>query len=114
MDEGGIAELDELVVRDRQHLSEEGVILAVVAVNKASGKVQGSPELVSRGHIQEVDQAGLMDDARMVILDTLHSCSIEERSDSLVLTEKVRADLKRFFRKRTATRPMIVPIILEI
>ncbi len=114
IDAGGIAELDELVVRDRHHLSEEGVVLAVVPINKSTGLVEGTPELVSRGHIQENTGADLMTEARQVILSTVEAASNEERVDSVVLTETIRADLKRFFRKRTATRPMIVPVILEI
>jgi ribonuclease J len=114
IDEGGLAEFDELVVRDRQHLSEEGVVLAVVPINKSTGWIEGIPELVSRGHIQEEGGAALMAEARQVVIDTVEECSKEERIDSLVLTEMVRAGLKRFFRKRTATRPMIVPVILEI
>ncbi len=114
IDEGGIAELDEVVVKDRQHLSEEGVVLAVVPINKSSGRLEGMPELVSRGHIQEDGGAAFLVEARQVVLKTVEECSDEERADALVLTEMVRADLKRFFRKRTATRPMIVPVILEI
>jgi ribonuclease J len=114
IDAGGIAELDELVVKDRQHLSEEGVVLAVVPINKYTGFVEGTPELISRGYIQENGGLALMAEARQVILNTVEACSNEERVDSLVLTEMVRTDLKRFFRKRTATRPMIVPVILEI
>lgn len=114
IDEGGIAELDEIVVRDRQHLSEEGVILAVVAVNKATGKLEGVPELVSRGHVQEEDSVAFLAEARTIILNTLEECSGEEREDSLVLSETIRAELKRYFRKRTGTRPMIVPVIFEI
>ncbi len=72
------------------------------------------PELVSRGHIQEDGGAAILAEARQVVLKTVEECSDEERADALVLTEIVRADLKRFFRKRTATRPMIVPVILEI
>jgi ribonuclease J len=63
IDEGGVAELDEVVVRDRQHLSEEGVVLAVVAINRATGLVEGSPELVSRGHVQEYEGAAFMTEA---------------------------------------------------
>jgi ribonuclease J len=114
IDVGGVAELDELVVRDRRHLSEEGVVLAVVAVNKATGKVEGVPELVSRGHVQEEDSAAFLAEAREVIIAALEECTHEEREDSLVLTEVVRAALKRYFRKRTGTRPMIVPVIYEI
>jgi len=114
IDEGGLAEFDELVVRDRQHLSEEGVVLAVVPISKSTGLPEGMPELVSRGHVQEIEGPGLLAEARQVILSTIEECSDEERVDSLVLTEMVRAALKRFFRKRTATRPMILPVILEI
>jgi len=114
IDEGGLAEFDELVVRDRQHLAEEGVVLAVVPINKATGLIEGTPVLVSRGHIQEEGGAALMAEARQVILSALEECSRDERVDSLVLTEMVRAALKKFYRKRTGTRPMIVPVILEI
>jgi len=101
-------------VRDRQHLSEEGVVLAVVPISKSTGLLEGMPELVSRGHVQEIEGPALLAEARQVILNTIEECSDEERVDSLVLTEMVRAALKKFFRKRTATRPMILPVILEI
>ncbi len=114
IDQDGIGELDEYVVKDRQHLSEEGVILAVIPISKATGLVKGTPELVSRGHLQEEDSAALLNQARDVILRTLEDCSDEERADSLILTELVRASLKRFFRKHTSTRPMIVPVVLEV
>jgi ribonuclease J len=114
IDEGGIAELDEVVVRDRQHLSEEGVVLAVVAINKSTGQMEGAPELVSRGHVQEYEGADFLNEARQVIIRALEDTTDEEREDSVVLTELVRTELKRFFRKRTGTRPMIVPVIYEI
>ena len=114
IDEGGLSEVDEFVVRDRQHLSEEGFLLAVVAINKATGEIEGSPELVSRGHLQEDGGAAVLAEARQVISKTLQNCSTEERGDSVVLTEMIRTDLKRFLRKRTATRPMIIPVVLEI
>ncbi len=114
IDEEGVAELDEFVVKDRQHLSEQGVVLAVVPIDKSTGLIEGMPELVSRGHIQEEEGAAFMAEARQVVLKSLEACTNEERSDSLVLTEIVRADLKRFFRKRTGTRPMIVPVIIEV
>ncbi len=114
IDEGGLAELDEFVVRDRQLLSEEGVLLAVVAINKSTGRIQGMPELVSRGHLQENGGAAILAEAKQVVLKTLEQCTEEERADALVLTEMIRADLRRFIRKRTATYPMIVPVVLEI
>ena len=114
IDEGGVADLDEIVVRDRQHLSEEGVVLAVIAINKSTGIIEGTPELVSRGHIQEVNAAAFLEEGRQIVLRTIESCSDEEREDPLVLTETIRSELKRYFRKKTGTRPMIVPVVIEI
>lgn len=114
IDEGGVAELDEIVVRDRQHLSEEGVVLAVVAINKSTGMVEGVPELVSRGHVQEEDGAAFLAEAREIVIHALEECTNEEREESMVLAEVLRTELKRYFRKRTGTRPMIVPVIYEI
>jgi ribonuclease J len=114
IDEGGVAELDEIVVRDRQHLSEEGVVLAVVAINKATGLIESAPELVSRGHVQEGEGAAYLTEAREIVVKTVEECTNEEREDALVLSEAIRSALKRYFRKRTGTRPMIVPVIFEI
>ncbi len=114
IDQDGQAELDESVVRDRMQLSEEGVILAVVPISKSTGLVRGLPELVSRGHIQHEDGASLLSEARDALMKALEECTDEEREDSVILTEIVRANLKRYFRKRTSTRPMIVPVILEV
>jgi ribonuclease J len=114
IDQDSMGELDEFVVKDRQQMSEEGVILAVIPISKATGLVKGSPELVSRGHLQEEDSAALLSDAKEAILHTLEDCSDEERADSLILTELVRSSLKRFFRKNTSTRPMIIPVVLEV
>jgi ribonuclease J len=114
IDEGGVAELDEIVVRDRQHLSVEGVVLAVVAINKSTGSIEGAPEVVSRGHVQEDEGAAFLAEARQIVVKAVEECSEEEREDSMVLTENIRAALKRYFRKRTGTRPMIVPVIIEI
>jgi ribonuclease J len=114
IDDGGLADLDEFVVRDRQHLSEEGVVLAVVAINKSTGALEGLPELVSRGHLDEKGVSAIVAEGRQIVVNTLKESTEEERADSLVLTEMIRADLKRFFRKRTGTRPMIVPLVLEI
>jgi ribonuclease J len=114
IDEGGVADLDEVVVRDRQHLSEEGVVLAVVAVNKSTGRIEGMPELVSRGHVQKNEGESFLSEARQIIIDTIEECSDEEREDPLLLSEIIRTELKRYFRKKTGTRPMIVPVIFEI
>lgn len=114
IDSGSVAELDEVVIGDRQHLSEQGVVLAVVAVNKATGAIEGVPEVVSRGHLQEAEGAAFLVEARQAVVHAIEECSGEERSDSGILTGVVRAALKKYFRKRTGTRPMIVPVIIDV
>ncbi len=114
IDEGGIADLDEFVVRDRQHLSEEGVVLAVAAINKATGRIEGTPELISRGHVQKDEGESFLTEARKIIIDTIEECSIEEREDPMLLSDTIRAELKRYFRKQTGTRPMIILVVFEI
>jgi ribonuclease J len=114
IDEGGVAELDEVVVRDRQQLSQEGVVLAVLAINRSTGDLEGMPELVSRGHVEIGEGAAFLAEGRDVVLNTLAECTSEERKDQLVLTEIIRANLKKYFRKHTGTRPMIVPVIIDI
>jgi ribonuclease J len=114
IDESRTAEVGEMVVKDRQQLSEDGIVLAVVPINKSTGQLGGSPELVSRGHVLEAGGNLLIEEARQVVLKSLDECSGEERADALILTEILRADLKRFFRKKAGTRPVIVPLVLEI
>ena len=114
IDAGGVAGLDEIVVRDRQHLSEEGVVLAVVAINKSTGRIESVPELVSRGHIQEVDAAEFLAEGKQIVTGAIEACTDEEREDPLLLAQTIRSALKKYFRKRTGTRPMIVPVIIEI
>ena len=81
---------------------------------KSTGLIEGTPELVSRGHIQEVDAAAFLAEARHIVIQTIEACSDEEREDPFVITETIRSELKRYFRKRTGTRPMIVPVIMQI
>ena len=108
------AQAGEMVVKDRQQLSEDGIVLAVVPISKSTGQLGGLPELVSRGHVLEAGGNLLMEEARQVVVRSLEECSAEERADAIVLAEILRADLKRFFRKQAGTRPVIVPLVLEI
>ena len=114
IDSGGIAELDEDVIGDRQHLSEEGVVLAVVVVDKSTGEMRGVPELAVRGHVQGSEEVDFLAEARQVVVNTFEECTLRERADSGVLTENIRAALKRYFRKGAGTRPMILPIVIDV
>ena len=102
--------VEDLVIRDRRILSEDGIVLAVVAINKKTGKVERAPELIMRGF----GAADISDQARETVLKTLDSLSAEQKSDYGMVNEKVRVELKRLIQKTTGRRPLIMPVILEI
>jgi ribonuclease J len=102
--------VEDLVIRDRRILSEDGVVLAVLAINKRSGKVERPPEVIMRGF----GGADITDQARESVLKTLDGLSAEQKSDYGMVNEKVRVELKRMIQKATGRRPMIMPVILEI
>jgi ribonuclease J len=104
--------VEDLVIKDRRHLSEDGFVLPIIAINKLTGKVEISPEIVTRGF--SGGENGFMDEVRGIVVQTLGQSSEEERADYGVIKEKIRADLKRFISKQTQKRPLIMPVILEI
>ena len=105
--------VEELVIRDRRHLSEDGIVLPIIAINKLTGRVETTPEIVTRG-FSGFSENGFMDEARAVVTNTLEGSSDEEKADYGVIKEKIRQDLKRFIVKNTSRRPLIMPVILEI
>ena len=102
--------VEDLVIRDRRILSEDGVVLAVLAINKRTGKVERAPEVIMRGF----GGADITEEARESVLKTLDGLSTEQKSDYGMVNEKVRVELKRLIQKTTGRRPMIMPVILEI
>jgi ribonuclease J len=115
IDSGSVDEVvEELVIRDRRHLSEDGFVLPIIAINKHTGKNETLPEIVSRGFVSLEEGSALLQEARKVVARTLETSSKEEKSDWGVMQEKVRSDLKRFLSKQTQRRPLIMPVILEV
>ena len=114
IDEGSLDELEEVVVRDRRHLSEDGIVLPILAINKASGKMETQPEIITRGFVFVDEDDTLLEEARGRVLETLEDSSVEERTDWSLIKEKIRTDLRRFLFKQTAKRPLVLPVILEI
>ena len=115
IDSGSTADVvEDLVIRDRRHLSEDGIVLPIIAINKLSGRVERTPEIVTRGFAGVGGEDGFLDQARDIVLKTLEDSSAEEKADYGVIKEKIRQDLKRYINKQTARRPLIMPVILEI
>jgi len=115
IDSGTLDEVvEDVVIRDRRHLSEDGFVLPIIAFNKHTGKCEGLPEIVSRGFVSTEDGAEILQEARQVVARTLETSSSEERADWGVMKEKIRTDVRRFLSKQTSRRPLIMPVILEI
>jgi ribonuclease J len=114
VDSGSLEEIEEVVVRDRRHLAADGVVVPIIAIDKHTGLLEGSPEIVTRGFLPSEDGAEILNKAREIILRTVEQSSPEEKTDWSVIKEKIRADLKRFLNKQTSKRPLILPVILEV
>jgi ribonuclease J len=115
IDSGSLDEVvEDIVIRDRRHLSEDGIVLPIIAINRHSGRSETPPEIVSRGFMPLEESAGMLQEARQVVMKTLESSTPEERGDWGVMQEKIRADLKRYISKQTSRRPLIMPVILEV
>jgi ribonuclease J len=115
IDSGTVDEVvEDVVIRDRRLLSEDGIVLPIIAINKLTGRAETLPEIVSRGFSVADDGNGFLQSARQVVAATLAASSTEEISDWGVIKEKIRTDLKRFIAKQTARRPLIMPVILEV
>jgi ribonuclease J len=106
--------VEELIISDRRHLSEDGFVLPILAINKITGVVENPPEIVMRGFAGAPSDNGFVEQARQVVLATLENSTREEMGDYGVIKEKIRQDLKRFIAKNTQRRPLIMPVILEI
>jgi len=114
VDSGSLEEIEEIVIRDRRHLSEDGVVVPIVAMDKHNGRLGSQPEIVTRGFLPSDDDQGLIAGARDIVLKTIQNSNAEEKSDWTVMNEKIRVDLKRYLNKQTSKRPLILPVILEV
>jgi len=115
IDSGSVDDVvQEVVIRDRRHLSEDGIVLPIIAINRHTGRIENLPEIVSRGFARAEDGSAFMQTARQIVAKTLEGSNQEEKTDWGVMKEKIRADLKRYIVKETSRRPLIMPVILEV
>lgn len=107
-------EVGDEVLRDRRHLSEDGLLVPVVAINRQTGSLEGEPEVISRGVVMSPGSEELLRDSARLIGQLVGDASLEERTDQGLIKEKIRVELRRFFRKRSGRRPLVLPVIMEI
>ena len=114
IDASGTGEVVDEVLRDRRHLSEDGLLVPVVVINRQTGAIEGDPDVVSRGLAQDAGSAEMLRASARLVGEVIQGASIEERTDHGLIKEKIRVELRRFVRKRSGQRPLVVPIIMEV
>ena len=114
VDGKSVGDVEDVVLRDRKQLSEDGMVIPVMVINERTGEVVSGPDIISRGVFFEEKMGGILEQAKEVIKDVLEGFSIESKADDLAVENEVRRALKRFFRKEVNRRPVIIPVIIEM
>ena len=109
----GVGDVGNKVLRDRKHLSQDGILTVVVTIEKQTGKVVSGPDIISRGFVYVRESEGLMDEAREIVRSVLKNCEERQITDWATLKSKMRDELREFLYEKTKRKPMILPIIME-
>ncbi len=110
----GVGDVGNIVLRDRQHLGEEGIIIVVLTLESGSGMVIAGPDIVSRGFVYVRGSESLMDEARHVLNGTMDNCMNKHITDWGRIKTEIKDALGDFVWKEMKRRPMIIPIIMEV
>ncbi len=110
----GVGDVGSIVLRDRKHLGEDGLIVLVATLDSSDKHVIAGPDIVSRGFVYVRESEHLMEEARRVSLRVLEECADSKMRDWSMMKTKVRDELYRLFHNRTRRNPVILPIIMEI
>lgn len=110
----GVGDVGNVVLRDRQHLAEDGIMIVVLGLDSASGQLVSGPDLVSRGFVYVKESDELMEEARALMTNVLDNCIGRGCSDWGKIKSSVKDSLGDFIWKKTKRRPMILPIIMEV
>ncbi|MFU0827898.1 MAG: Ribonuclease J [Lachnoclostridium sp.] len=110
----GVGDVGNIVLRDRQHLSENGLLIVVVTLEKYTNQILSGPDIVSRGFVYVRESENLMDEARLVVSDALDKCLSKNNTDWSKMKNEIKDSLSDFLWKKTKRNPMILPIIMEV
>ena len=110
----GVGDVGNIVLRDRKHLAEDGLIVVVVTIETSTGQMVAGPDIISRGFVYVRESEDLMEKVRTVALKSLENCRLEHMRDWASLKTRVRNDLSDFLFSKTKRKPMILPVIMEV
>ena len=114
VDGKGIGDVGNMVLKDRKHLSEDGMVVVIIGINQSSGAIIYGPDIVSRGFVFEDESQDYLETARFIVLSALEEINDEMRCDCDEVKQAVRQALRRFFKKTIERRPVILPVIMEM
>jgi ribonuclease J len=114
VDGKGVGDVSDVVLRDRRHLSRDGLLLAVLTIDQHTGDLISGPDFVSRGVFAEGEEAEYFEAARGVVAETLAAITPESRTDSIEVSEEVRRALRRYLSRTLARRPVVLPYVMEM
>lgn len=109
----GVGDVSDVVLRDRRHLADEGVVIVTLALDKATGDILTGPDIVSRGFVLESESEDLYERAREIVIRELASIEPDFSGEWTVVKTELRRVLNKFFRSETRRHPMVLPVILE-
>ncbi len=110
----GVGDVGNIVLRDRQHLAEDGILIVVLTLEKGSNRLLAGPDIVSRGFVYVRESEGLMEEARKVVMDGLDKCLSGKHADWNKIKLTIRDTMNDYIWKKTKRRPMIIPIIMDV
>lgn len=110
----GVGDVGNVVLNDRKHLAEDGIIIVVTALEAKTGKIMSGPDILSRGFVYVRESEKLMDEARKIVYNTIQDCIKGGVKDWAGMKQGVKDSLSRFLYRKTQRSPMILPIIVEI
>jgi ribonuclease J len=114
VDGKGIGDVGDAVIRDRQRLAEEGVVVVVLAVDQQCGKLVAGPRIICSGFVHAQDSMALADGIKALVCSVLESASEEDRTDPRLMEQRIKTAVKKQLQKEIERRPMILPVIMEV
>ena len=106
--------VEDIVLHDRHALSQDGMVIPIVVLDRNTGKIVAGPDMVSRGFVYMDESQPLLDEAKEIVINSIDRLSEEVKSETETVQEEIRIVLRRFFSKRTKRRPMVLPVVMRV
>ena len=106
--------VEDIVLHDRQALSQDGMVIPIVVLDRNTGKIVAGPDMVSRGFVYMDESQPLIEEAKEIVINSIDRLSEEVKSETETVQEEIRIVLRRFFSKRTKRRPMVLPVVMRV